>query len=461
MTQVSRDGQPNRGSKLDRSQSPIEVQCGRGVCVPSYSAAELNSNCFCVTADPEAVRAKLEPLLRSRGVDDSMQETHPHLFASLPVYVPHAQIERIARVVAAIEEVIGLPAYRSEVMLGASAIARVDPGSPGGLLGLDFHLTPDNIGLIEINTNPGGVLLNTVLGQAQSLCMPEIMKVPTDLLQVENAVVQAFQTEWRLQGRSEPLTSIAIVDESPTEQYLYPEFCLFQDLFRRHGLRADICRPEALVHRSSRLWLNGEPVDMIYNRLTDFALEEEGHARLRAAYESDEVVLSPHPRAHALYADKRNLVLLSDPEFLRRAGASPMSVESLFRAVPRTYLVSPQNRDSLWGNRRNLFFKPSAGYGSKAAYRGDKLTRRVWDEISSGKTYVAQELVKPSERQVSAHSDPLKVDIRCYAYQGQILLYAARMYQGQTTNFRTPSGGFAPVLTLAEPGQGVEADAGN
>jgi len=28
-----------------------------------------------------------------------------------------------------------------------------------------------------------------------------------------------------------------------------------------------------------------------------------------------------------------------------------------------------------------------------------------------------------------------------------VLLYAARMYQGQTTNFRTPGGGFAPVFT--------------
>ena len=42
---------------------------------------------------------------------------------------------------------------------------------------------------------------------------------------------------------------------------------------------------------------------------------------------------------------------------------------------------------------------------------------------------------------------PLKADIRCYAYRGKPLLYAARLYQGQTTNFRTPGGGFAPVLT--------------
>ena len=31
-----------------------------------------------------------------------------------------------------------------------------------------------------------------------------------------------------------------------------------------------------------------------------------------------------------------------------------------------------------------------------------------------------------------------------------MLLVAARLYQGQTTNFRTPGGGFSPVLTSAE-----------
>lgn len=38
-----------------------------------------------------------------------------------------------------------------------------------------------------------------------------------------------------------------------------------------------------------------------------------------------------------------------------------------------------------------------AGYGAKAAYRGDKLTRRVWDEIVQG-DFVAQALVPPSGR---------------------------------------------------------------
>ena len=40
----------------------------------------------------------------------------------------------------------------------------------------------------------------------------------------------------------------------------------------------------------------------------------------------------------------------------------------------------------------------------------------------------------------------MKADIRCYVYAGRIQCVAARLYQGQTTNFRTPGGGFAPVF---------------
>jgi hypothetical protein len=111
-------------------------------------------------------------------------------------------------------------------------------------------------------------------------------------------------------------------------------------------------------------------------------------------------------------------------------------------------LLSDDNRDELWRCRRDYFFKPAAGFGSKASYRGDKLTRRVWEEMAGG-IYVAQKIVAPGLRHVSASDPPLKADIRCYAYRGRPVSFAARLYQGQTTNFRTPRGGFAPVLTLS------------
>ena len=40
----------------------------------------------------------------------------------------------------------------------------------------------------------------------------------------------------------------------------------------------------------------------------------------------------------------------------------------------------------------------------------------------------------------------MECDVRESTADGAGQLLAARMYAGQTTNFRTPGGGFAPVL---------------
>jgi hypothetical protein len=96
-----------------------------------------------------------------------------------------------------------------------------------------------------------------------------------------------------------------------------------------------------------------------------------------------------------------------------------------------------------------LFFKPFGGHGGKAVYRGDKVTQRVWSEIVRG-GYVAQDFASPGERMVKLDgtAERRKTDVRLYTYDGRILLTAARLYQGQVTNFRTPGGGFAPVYAL-------------
>ncbi len=106
------------------------------------------------------------------------------------------------------------------------------------------------------------------------------------------------------------------------------------------------------------------------------------------------------------------------------------------------------NADALWATRRQLYFKPAAGFGSRGTYRGAKLTKKTWSSILRG-DYVAQELVAPSERLliIDGANRSLKVDVRCYVYRGEILLLGARMYRGQTTNFRTGGGGLAAVFT--------------
>ncbi len=259
-----------------------------------------------------------------------------------------------------------------------------------------------------------------------------------------------FQQEWALQRGSQPLKSIAIVDDAPEGQYLYPEFLLFQHLFEKAGLQALIVDPRQLESRDGALWIGEIKVDLVYNRLTDFYFEEPVHAALGKAYAAGEVVVTPHPAAHLMYADKRNLTLLSDAAVLQSWGVPEELIAILVNGIPRTFTVRPEDADRLWSERKQYFFKPVAGYGSKAAYRGDKMTRGVWEDVLQ-KSYVAQIIVPPSERTVdiAGVTVPLKLDVRNYVYGTTVQLLAARLYQGQTTNFRTVGGGFAPVFTEA------------
>ena len=90
------------------------------------------------------------------------------------------------------------------------------------------------------------------------------------------------------------------------------------------------------------------------------------------------------------------------------------------------------------------------GYAGKGVYRGTNVTKRVFEEIMQG-DYVAQRMTPPGERMVSvqgAEPAAFKFDVRCYVYEGEVQLIAARLYQGQTTNFRTPGGGFALVRVV-------------
>jgi hypothetical protein len=218
-------------------------------------------------------------------------------------------------------------------------------------------------------------------------------------------------------------------------------------MFEARGLTAIISTPDALSFRDGALWHGAQRIDLVYNRLTDFDLSNpESHA-LRNAYLANAVVLTPNPRAHALFANKKNLVLLTDKEVLGQWGVAEELITTLLNGIPRTELVDHAEPDELWGRRNKLFFKPYSGFGSKGVYRGDKVTRKVWSEIlTSG--YVAQEIVAPSARTISIDGQvqSMKADLRNYTYAGEVQLIAARFYEGQTTNFRTPGGGFAPVF---------------
>jgi hypothetical protein len=78
---------------------------------------DLNRSCHCISLD--------------RDLPGTLIDIHPHLFASLPVFVPRSQIEQMARVVNAVEQVVQTRVFRAVALGWAPEIAQFDPGVRG------------------------------------------------------------------------------------------------------------------------------------------------------------------------------------------------------------------------------------------------------------------------------------------------------------------------------------------
>ncbi len=420
-------------------------------------AEALNGDCHSAMLD----QAALQRAMQAQGAAWAglVAERCPHLFADVPVFVSAAQLRQMRGVIDAVERVVGLPGWMRTASLpqraphlnplplaGEEANVKSNLQSLGVFFGYDFHLNAQGAHLIEINSNAGGAFLNALLIDSQ--CEKGLPGVQAAEENLEQVFLTMFRSEWRLARGDVPLNSIAIVDDQPEAQFLYPEFLLAQRMFERAGITAYIADPAALHVHGDGLSLEGNRIDLVYNRLTDFSLQQ--HAALRQAYLKGSVVLTPDPAHYARYADKRNLARLTDADGLRELGVCESDIAVLQAGIPHTLMVKPDMEAALWTERKRWFFKPNNGYGSKGAYRGANVTHRVFGEILQG-DYVAQYLAAPGERSLcvkDAEAASLKFDVRCYVYDGQVQLVAARLYQGQTTNFRTPGGGFAPVRVL-------------
>ncbi len=400
-------------------------------CADLNNAQGLNTHCLC-PQKPVQIASDLQ-------------------IAAVPVFVAATDHDRMAQLIQSIDVVVHSKAWRENVIATAPAIAQFDPGNAGVLYGYDFHLHESGPKLIEINTNAGGALIVTQVLRAQSGCCANDNTTPSCQAQrAESAIIDSLLDDFAMvRGHREPQL-IAIVDSDPRAQYLYPEFLRFAELLRARNLRVEICDPFELTKTPTGLALHGAPVDLIYNRLTDFYFENDAHAAIREAYLNDNVVITPNPYHHALYADKRHLALLSDPPILEQLGVDPAQQKTLLVGIPETRIVDAAHTEQLWARRKEFFFKPAAAYGGKGAYRGAKLTRSTFEQLVR-EDYVAQREIEPPLRRalVADAAVELKVDVRCYVYRGAIQLTAARLWRGQTTNFRTPGGGFATVTQTA------------
>jgi hypothetical protein len=376
-------------------------------------------------------------------------------YAQAIVALAPEHFEAIRRAVKHLFEIAHRPAYAARVDADACATARFDAGNFGVFMGYDFHLTTDGPRLIEINTNAGGALLNRL--HTAALCEPaRLACLCSDVLPVDgmlDRIAETFRAEVRAaRGPAARLERLAIVDERPREQFLFPEFELFAELFRERGMLAEIADTAALSRGpDGRLRGVDGPLDLVYLRDTDFLLESPRSAALREAWLAGQVVITPSPREHHLLANKSRLELFSSEAALAALGVAPGDAAFLAGIVPETRALAGLDLERIWRERSGWVFKPAAAFGSRAVYRGDKISRKRFDEIAREPGFLAQRRVEPGLLEVQTAEGPrrMKFDVRAYAYRDEILLLGARAYEGQVTNLRSPGGGFSAICVVA------------
>jgi hypothetical protein len=364
--------------------------------------------------------------------------------SDLTVHLPRRDLRAMILAVRTLYRLGRLPAYRKAVLPRLPEVARFDPGPAAVMMGYDFHLTEDGPRLIEVNTNAGGALLSLLAQHAD-----EASALAGLNNKFKAAFLGPFAEEIRAfsGGRRTRPQRIAILDENPSQQFLYREMQVFADLFRAWGVDADVVDPCRLQAGADGVWLDNRPVDMIYNRHCDFYLEEDAMTGIRAAYLAGSVCLSPNPFAYGLLGDKRRMVLWSDPQALGALGVAEEDAALLLHLVPKSRLLATEKADILWQERRALVFKPVDRFGSRGVLVGEKISRKRFEQLDPATT-LAQQLVPPSLTHGTDDDPPMKTDLRLFVYRDRILGIGARLYRGQVTNLRTEKGGFARVRVV-------------
>ncbi len=307
-----------------------------------------------------------------------------------------------------------------------------NPGNNSVFMSYDFHVTPDEkLKLIEINTNASFLGLGWEMNQ--------FFKHPWNADFQISDLKNCFLNELKLAGYTKQLKQIIITDENPKQQRLYLEFVLYRELFRSFGYDCEI----ADINEIDKL----KTASLIYNRSTDFYMEEPQTSGLKELFLSKSCVVSPQPYEYRLLADKENFIDWSGTDFWNEVQLEETYKKVIQDVLPKTRVLTQENREQIWAERKGLFFKPKRAFGSKSAFRGASVARKAFDSLVEQNS-LAQEIIPPAELQFETPTglQTFKYDLRCYAYRDQYQGCVGRLYQGQVTNLRTEGGGFAPVL---------------
>lgn len=351
------------------------------------------------------------------------------------VKLSRTELKQMIAIVRSLQNLSENPVY-PERLKDVHENVYVDSKHHAVLMGYDFHITDSQqVKLIEVNTNAGGLWFAWRCYEQNAQQFPE---------KLAKKLINTFVNEFRLFSNDQNAMPqlIAIVDQQPQLQFLYPEMQVFARLFQQAGINAVIIDPSEIDAQKTGLFYQQQKIDLIYNRRCDFYLKAAEMSEIEDAWRKQSVCITPNPRVYGLLADKLRMVDWSGSGLLGEL-LPPKQARCLQNAIPQTLQINSFSKESLWPERKKWVFKPANGYASRGVYVGDKVTKNKFNSFEPEEMLV-QQRIKPSVT-VSPEGVRFKTDFRLFVYRKKILAVSARIYQGQVTNLRTPGGGFSKV----------------
>ena len=321
------------------------------------------------------------------------------------------------------------------------------------LTSYDFHIDKDKVPrLIEVNTNASGYLIGSTLAQYHRL------DYKTPLKKLKNAFIQEFYA-FNKKSKSSVNKSIqrdssavnqapfikypfvitgGLIDENPFTQKMLIEFLMYIDFFKTFNWNFSIYEASKLQLNSHNKLIGkqGKALDFIYNRLTDFYLQN--HPYLAKAYQKNTLCFSPTPMEYHLLSHKQRLILWYQYKDEWK------ELKDIKHNLIFTNLITKENKSFVFKNKKKYFFKPTQGHGGKKVYKGKNLTNKKFNMLCSENSLYQEEI--PPSLFKHPNGKEYKYDVRAYCYATRIDLILARCYTGQLTNFKAEDGGFASCI---------------
>jgi hypothetical protein len=151
----------------------MSTQSGIASVAPARLAPVLNASCQCIGLDRNRLHQHLQQNLGDVG---PLLDSRPGLVSGSVVFVDPQDVEAMDRAVQLVHRALPSDVFQQRVREQLPSVANLPGNVDGVLLGLDFHLGGPHPQLIEINTNPGGLLVNLELARAVTAacdCMTE------------------------------------------------------------------------------------------------------------------------------------------------------------------------------------------------------------------------------------------------------------------------------------------------